>query len=191
MELAKTKAVVGILIHIPNAAYLASKKGLDIVGAVTTALNNATFDKQTTQQVFIQSDDTSVLSKFKDIPSYKRVLLIEDIIDDIPVETAAEIKKHADAVNLHKLSVIKSSESLLIRITNAVKVLKDLNVTVFVHTLKNEYLSLAFDYWSEPNIEISTYIKAVNVDGIVTDFPATASRYMSNLVICWILFQMN
>ncbi|KAL5066231.1 hypothetical protein RYX36_027968 [Vicia faba] len=178
LELAKTKAVVGILIHIQNAAYLASKKGLDIVGAVTTALNNATFDKQTTQQVFIQSDDTSVLSKFKDIPSYKRVLYIQDKIDDIPVQTAEEIKKYADGVNLQKTSIIKTSESLLIGLTNAIKALKDLNLTVFAHTFNNEYLSLAFDYWSDPNLEISTFVKAAKVDGIVTDFPATAYRYM-------------
>ena len=178
LELAKTKAVVGILIHIQNAAYLASKKGLDIVGAVTTALNNATFDKQTTQQVFIESDDTSVLSKFKDIPSYKKVLFIQDKIDDIPVQTAEEIKKYADGVNLPKTSIIKTSESLLIGLTNAVKSLKDLNLTVFVHSFNNEYLSLAFDYWSDPNLEVSIFVKAAKVDGIVTDFPATAYRYM-------------
>jgi len=52
-------------------AYRASKKSLDIVDAVSTVLSNATFDKQAKQQVLIQSDDSSVLSKFKDIPSYK------------------------------------------------------------------------------------------------------------------------
>ncbi|KAJ1382400.1 PLC-like phosphodiesterase, TIM beta/alpha-barrel domain superfamily [Sesbania bispinosa] len=174
LELAKTKAVAGILVNITNAAYLASKKSLDIVGAVSTALSNATFDKQTTQQVFIQSDDTSVLSKFKDIPSYKRVLLIGDKIGDVPVQTVEEIKKHAEAVNLPKTSVIKSSSSLLTGVTNVVKELKDANLTVFVHTLRNEYMSLAFDYWSDPNVEIATYVQTAKVDGIVTDFPATA-----------------
>ncbi|MCI01097.1 glycerophosphoryl diester phosphodiesterase family protein, partial [Trifolium medium] len=178
LELAKTKAVVGILIHIPNAPYLASKKGLDIVGAVTTALSNATFDKQTTQQVFIQSDDTSVLSKFKDIPSYKRVLYIEDKIDDIPVETVEEIKKHAEGLNLPKTSIVKTSDSWLVALTNVVKELKGANLTVFARTLKNEYMSLAFDYWSDPNVEIATYIHTAAVDGIITDFPATASRFM-------------
>lgn len=162
-----------------NAAYLASKKGLDIVGAVTTALSNATFDKQATQQVFIQSDDTSVLSKFKDIPSYKRVLYIKDKLDDIPIQTVEEIKKYAEVVNLNKNAVIKTSESLLVGLTKAVKELKDANLTVFVHTLRNEYMSLAFDYWSDPNVEIATYIQTANIDGIVTDFPATASRFMS------------
>ncbi|XP_027338398.1 glycerophosphodiester phosphodiesterase GDPDL7-like [Abrus precatorius] len=178
LELAKAKAVTGILVNIKNAAYLASKKGLDIVGVVSTALSNATFDKQSTQLVMIQSDDSSVLSKYKDIPSYKRVLLIENKIGDTPKQTVDEIKKYAEVVNLPKSSVIKASGSLLTGMTNIVKELKDANLTVFVRTLRNEYMSLAFDYWSDPNVEIATYIHSAKVDGIVTDFPATSSRYM-------------
>ncbi|OIV99858.1 hypothetical protein TanjilG_26196 [Lupinus angustifolius] len=148
LELAKAKAVAGILVNISNAAYLASKKGLDIVGVVSTALSNATFDKQSTQQVLIQSDDSSVLSKFKDIPSYKRVL------------------------------IIATTASVLLGITNVVKELKDANLTVFIRTLRNEYMSLAFDYWSDPTFEIATYVQTTRVDGLVTDHPATASRYL-------------
>ncbi|XP_058725901.1 glycerophosphodiester phosphodiesterase GDPDL7-like [Vicia villosa] len=178
LELAKDKAVTGILINIENAAYLASNKGLDIVGTVSTALSNATFDKQATQQVLIQSDDSSVLSKYKDIPSYKRVLLVENIIGNAPKESVDEIKKYAEAVNLRKTSVIKASGSLLTGMTNVVKEMKDANLTVFVRTLRNEFISLAFDYWSDPNVEIATYIHSAKVDGIVTDFPATTSRYL-------------
>ncbi|KAL2338499.1 hypothetical protein Fmac_012945 [Flemingia macrophylla] len=177
LELAKTK--VGILIDIQNANYLASKKGLDIVSAVTTALSNATFDKQSAKQVLIQSDDSSVLSKFKDIPSYKRVMkLSNENMGDIPKQTAEEIKKYADAVNLPKTTIIKPYGSMLTGVTNVVKELKAVNISVFVYTLKNEYTTLAFDYWADPNIEIATLIQTAKVDGIVTDFPATASRFM-------------
>ncbi|KAL2587711.1 hypothetical protein GLYMA_13G155100v4 [Glycine max] len=178
LELAKAKAVPGILVNIQNAPYLASQKGLDIVDAVSTALSNATFDKQAKQQVLIQSDDSSVLSRFKDIPSYKRVMLLKDKMGDVPRQTVEEIKKHADAVNLPKTSIIKVSNSILVGMTNVVKELKDANLTVFVHNLKNEYTTLAFDYWSDPNVEIATYVQTAKVDGIVTDFPATASRFM-------------
>lgn len=64
-------------------------------------------------------------------------------------------------------------------LTNVVSELKDANLTVFVHTLKNECMSLAFDYWWDPNVDIATYIETAKVDGIVADFPATASRFMS------------
>ncbi|KAL5100973.1 hypothetical protein RYX36_005300 [Vicia faba] len=178
LELAKDKAVTGILINIENAAYLASKKGLDIVGTISAALSNATFDKQATQQVLIQSDDSSVLSKYKGIPSYKRVLLVENKIGDATKESVDEIKKYAEAVNLRKTSLVKASGSLLTGMTNVVKEMKDANLTVYVHTLRNEFISLAFDYWSDPNVEISTYIHSAKVDGIITDFPATTSRYL-------------
>lgn len=158
-----------------NAAYLASKKGLDIVDAVSSALKNATLDKQ---QVLVQSDDSSVLSKFKDNPSYKRVMFLSEKIGSVPKKTAEEIKKYADAVNVPKTSVIEVYASYLYRLTDVVKELKDANLTVFVRTLKNEYTSLAFDYWSDPNIEIATYIQTAMVDGVVTDFPGTSSRFV-------------
>jgi len=31
-----------------------------------------------------------------------------------------------------------------------------------------------------PNVVIATYLETAKVDGIVTDFPSTASRFMSN-----------
>jgi len=159
-----------------NAAYLASKKGLDIVDAVSSALKNASL---VNQQVLVQSDDSSVLSKFKDNQSYKRVMYLTEKIGSVPRKTADEIKKYADAVNVPKTSVIEVYASYLYRLTNVVKELKDANLTVFVRTLKNEYTSLAFDYWSDPNIEIATYIQTAMVDGVITDFPATSSRFVS------------
>ncbi|XP_054789848.1 glycerophosphodiester phosphodiesterase GDPDL7-like, partial [Prosopis cineraria] len=178
LDIAKAKAVSGILINIQNAAYLASNKGIDIVGNVSTALSNATFDKQSTQVVMIQSDDTSVLSKFKDIQSYKRILLIEDKIGDAPGPTVQEIKKYANAVNLPKGSIITTSDSFTTGMTNVVKEMKDANLTVLVHLLKNEYISLAFDYFSDPYMEVASLVQIASVEGIVTAFPATASRYM-------------
>lgn len=106
-------------------------------------------------------------------------MLLEDKIGDAPKQTVDEIKKYAEAVNLPKTSVVKASNSLLTGMTNVAKEMKDANLTVFVHTLRNEYVTLAFDYWSDPNVEIATYVHSANVNGIVTDFPATASRYMS------------
>lgn len=162
-----------------NAAYLASHRGIDIVGNVSTALSNATFDKQSTQQVMIQSDDTSVLSKFKGIQSYKRVLLIEEKIGDVSGTTVQEIKKYANAVNLPKSSIITATDSFTTGMTNIVKEMKDANLTVFAHLLKNEFVSLAFDYYSDPYVEIATLVQVAMVDGLVTAFPASAIRYMS------------
>jgi len=178
LDFAKAKAVSGILIHIENAAYLSSKQGLDIVGAVATALTNATFDKQSTQQVLIQSDDTSVLSKFKDVPTYKRVLRIKEKIGDAPKPSVDEVKKYADAVTVPRSAIIKVSDFFTVALTNVVKEMHAANVSVYVNELRNEYVTLAFDYFSDPIVEIATYVQVVEVDGFMTDYPGTASKYM-------------
>ncbi|GKA14216.1 glycerophosphodiester phosphodiesterase GDPDL7 [Tanacetum coccineum] len=97
LELAKKNASnVGILIGIQNAAYLASKKGLDIISAINNALKKANLDSK--QQVLIQSDDTSVLAKFKSLaPSYQRVLLFTKPIADAPKLTSRNNPKTASA----------------------------------------------------------------------------------------------
>ncbi|KAI4335579.1 hypothetical protein L6164_014214 [Bauhinia variegata] len=178
LDFAKAKAVKGVLIDIQNARYLISKKSLDIVSVVSTALRNATLDKNSTQQVLIQSDDTAVLSKFKDIPSYKRVLFFKKANSDAPKPTVDEIKKYADAVNIPRSDVILVANSLTTAKTNIVKEMKDGNLTVFVHVFRNEMISLAADYFSDPYVELATFIQNYKIDGVVTDTPATASRYL-------------
>ncbi|KAF5445738.1 hypothetical protein F2P56_034768 [Juglans regia] len=180
LDLAKTMAVSGVLINIQNAAYLASKKGLDIVGAVTTALSNATFDKQSTQQVLIQSDDTSVLSKFMNVPTYKRVLSIEDKIGDAPKQPVQEIKKFADAVAISRSSIIQINEYFTTALTNVVGEFQKANISVYAYVLRNEYITLPFDYFSDPIVEIATFVGGAGVDGIITEYPGTASKYMKS-----------
>ncbi|KNA03341.1 hypothetical protein SOVF_210130 [Spinacia oleracea] len=178
LDFAKAKAVTGVLINIQNAPYLASKRGLDIVGAVTKALSNATFDKQSTQQVMIQSDDTSVLEKFKEVPSYKRVYDITGIIGDAPKPSVDEIKRYADAVDVRRPSILKTTAFFISNFTKVVDEMHAANLSVHVSTLYNEYTSLAFDFFADPMIELATLIEALKVDAVVTDYPATANVYM-------------
>ncbi|KAK4792125.1 hypothetical protein SAY86_022560 [Trapa natans] len=187
LEFAKKNAVSGILINIEastcslslsNAAYLASKKGLDIVGSVSKALNKATFDKEATRQVLIQSDDTSVLSQFSNIKSYKRFLTIKEKISDAPKASVDAVKKHADGVFVSRSSLIPTTNGFLIGNTSVVTEMHAANLSVYVSVFKNEYLALAFDYYSDPVLELATYVVGMGVDGVVTDFPATATRYM-------------
>ncbi|KAK9131126.1 hypothetical protein Sjap_011613 [Stephania japonica] len=179
LNFAKAKAVTGILINIENAAYLASKKGLNIVDSVEKALSNATLDKQVTQQVFIQSDDTSVLSKFKSIPSYKRVLSIKENIGGVPKQSVDEIKKFADAVDIRRPSIVASTQGFTTAFTNVVKMMHSANVSVYVSVLRNEFTSIAFDFFSDPMVELATYIAGAGADGVVTEYPATAVAYLT------------
>ncbi|KAJ6759152.1 GLYCEROPHOSPHODIESTER PHOSPHODIESTERASE GDPDL6-RELATED [Salix koriyanagi] len=180
LEFAKVKAVTGILINIENAAYLASQKGLDIVSAANTALSNATFDKQSTQKVLIQSEDTSVLSKFKNVPAYSRVLYLKDEISDAPRTPVEEIKKYADAVTLPRFSIVPTVNGFTTATTKVVNEMQAANLSVYVSVLRNEFITLPFDYFSDPTIEIATYTSGIGVDGIITEYPATATRYLRN-----------
>ncbi|KAG1363936.1 putative Glycerophosphodiester phosphodiesterase GDPDL7 [Cocos nucifera] len=177
LDFAKNSTVSGILINIENAPYLASKKGLDIVTAVSSALINASYDKQITQKVLIQSDDTSVLSMFKNNSSYNRVFKVDETISDAPKPAVDEIKQFADAVNIAKTSLIASSNSFLTSFTPVMDEMHAANLSIYVFGLRNEFVSIPFDCFSDPMVEIATYAAGLAVDGIVTEFPATASAY--------------
>ncbi|KAF5956785.1 hypothetical protein HYC85_004010 [Camellia sinensis] len=179
LEIAQTKAVTGILINIQNAAYLASKKGLSITDVVANALINATFDKQHTQKVLIQSDDSQVLSKFKHNPNYQKVLLINETISAAPKPTVDEIRKYADAVTVEKTSIIKFSNSFASAFTSVVDDMHAANISVYAFPFRNEFVSLVFDLLSDPMVELATYF-AHEVDGVITDFPATANVYLND-----------
>ncbi|CAN6976023.1 unnamed protein product [Brassica oleracea var. botrytis] len=174
LEFSKEKAVTGVLINIEAT----SKKGLGIVDTVQSAITKSTLDKQLTQKVLIQSDDSSVLSSFAAVPPYTRVLTIDKEIGDAPKPSIDEIKKHAEAVNLRRSSLVTTSESFATGKTNVVEEMHKGNVSVYVSVLRNEYLSIAFDYFSDPTVEIATFIAGNGVDGVVTEFPVTATRYL-------------
>ncbi|XXG58911.1 hypothetical protein AAC387_Pa04g1096 [Persea americana] len=178
LDFAKRKSVAGILINIQNAAYLASNKGLDITDAVISALSKTGYEKETTQQVLIQSDDTSVLSAFQKFSNYKRVLMVPEVIGDAPKPAVEEIKHFANAVTLSRGSIVITENGFITGFTDVVEKMHAANISVYVSTLINEYLAIAFDYFSDPMVEISTYTNALTVDGIMTEFPATATKFM-------------
>ncbi|KAJ8461742.1 hypothetical protein OPV22_034668 [Ensete ventricosum] len=177
LEFAKKSTVTGVLINIENAGYLASEKGLGIIEAVSTALTNASYDKLPEKQVLIQSADTAVLSAFKKNSGYKRVLYVKEKISDAPKPTVDEIKHSADAVNLPRSSIVADSGFFVSAFTGVVDEMHASNVSVYVSVLRNEFLAIAFDYFSDPMVEIATYVAGVQVDGVVTEFPATLAAY--------------
>ncbi|XP_047308141.1 glycerophosphodiester phosphodiesterase GDPDL7-like [Impatiens glandulifera] len=178
LDIAKTKAVTGVLINIKNAAYLASKRNLNIIDAVNTALSNATFDKQVTQKVMIQSDDSQVLAKFKSNSNYETVLSIRETISAVPKASSDEIKKYADSVAIPRNSVIKATESFVASFTNVVDEMHAANISVYVSVFRNEYISMAFDYFADPMVELATFIGGLGVDGVFTEFPRTADALL-------------
>jgi glycerophosphoryl diester phosphodiesterase len=168
--------------HMQHASYLA-KRGIGVVEAVSSALTKAGYDKETKQQVFIQSDDSSVLAAFKKFARFRRVLNIEAKISGASKPSVDDIKKYADTVRVNRNSVAQINGYFLTHFTDTVSSLQDANITVFVGVLKNEFMNLGFDYFADPTVEIATYTLAVLADGLVTDNPATAASYFSEYLI--------
>ncbi|XP_058742901.1 glycerophosphodiester phosphodiesterase GDPDL4-like [Vicia villosa] len=182
--LSKTKnetTLPGILITVENAAYLAEKQGLSVTNAVIDALSSAGYDKPGSQKVYLQSTDSAVLLKFKEKTNYELVYKIDKIKYDASSEAIEDIKSFADAVVINKKSVLPWDNGFLTsNTTRIVPKLQASNLSVFVETFSNEFVSQAWDFLSDSTVDINSFIQNAGIDGIVTDFPKTAARYRKN-----------
>ncbi|XP_077210265.1 glycerophosphodiester phosphodiesterase GDPDL4-like isoform X2 [Tasmannia lanceolata] len=175
------KPITGILISIENAAYLAQKQGISIIDAVISSLNASGYANQTRLEVTIQSTNSSVLTKFKQQTNYKLMYKIDETIRDALNSSINDIKKFADSVAIGKKSiVIQNGAQFITGDTQLVQKLQSFNLSVYAYLFKNEFVSHAWDFFSDPNVEINTIFLGAGVDGIITDFPGTARSYRSN-----------
>ncbi|XP_045821027.1 glycerophosphodiester phosphodiesterase GDPDL3-like isoform X2 [Trifolium pratense] len=170
----------GILINIENAAYLAEKRGLSVTKAVLNTLKKSGYDEQRSPKVMIQSTHKSVLKIFKDKSKYERVYKVGENIRDADNKAIEDIKTFADSVVVQKASVFTQSEAFLVNSTNLVARLQSFKLPVYVETFSNEFVSQAWDYYSDAFVEINSYVVGAKVNGIITDFPKTAVRYTKN-----------
>ncbi|BAT80644.1 hypothetical protein VIGAN_03023900 [Vigna angularis var. angularis] len=172
----------GVSIAVENAAYLAEKQGLNVIDAVINALSEAGYDKPGSQKVYIQSTDSSVLLKFKEKTSYELVYKIDETVGDADNAAVEDLKKFASAVIVNKNSVFSNNDKFLTSTTKTVPKLNAANLSVFVETFSNEFVSQAWDFFSDATVEINAYLNAegLKIDGIITDFPKTADRYRRN-----------
>lgn len=120
--------------------------------------------------------------------NFQKVLLINETVSAAPNMTVNEIRKYADAVSVGKASMIKGSNSFLTSFTTVVDDMHAANISVYAFPFRNEFVSLAFDFFSDPIIELATYLArdGLGVDGVMTEFPATANAYLSkftNLIL--------
>ncbi|MCD7466737.1 hypothetical protein HAX54_003742 [Datura stramonium] len=171
-------SVSGVMINIENAAYLA-KQGYGVTGAVLDALSKAGYNNQTAKKVMIQSNESSVLEEFKK-SSYELVYKVDDDISDIENSTILEIKTFAKSVIITKKSVFPSDSAFIIGQTNVVSKLQSANLSVYVRLFNNEFLSQAWDFFSDSSAELNNYALGAGVNGVVTEYPGTAARYRRN-----------
>uniref|UniRef100_A0A6V7QXH6 glycerophosphodiester phosphodiesterase n=1 Tax=Ananas comosus var. bracteatus TaxID=296719 RepID=A0A6V7QXH6_ANACO len=181
LAFAKDKDLSGILISVQYAAFMAENLGFSATDAIITALSEAGYNKQTTAlDVMIQSIDSSVLVNFKQKTKYKLVYMIDEYVSDALPSSLADIKTFADAVAVHKGSIYAVDEYFITNQTNLVEHLKAAGLLVYVYVLRNEFTSQPWDFFADATVEINSYVAGVGVDGLITDFPATARRYKRN-----------
>lgn len=164
-------------IFLQHAAFVAEKLGFDVVDTVIKALGDAGYNNQTAQKVMIQSMNSSVLEKFKQQTKYDLVYMINEEVRDAAPSSLADIKKFASAISVHTSSVFRETDFFTMYKTNLVQTLQTAGLSVYVYTLMNEFVSQAYDFFSDATVQINWYVKGAGVDGLITEFPATARRY--------------
>ncbi|KAJ0045487.1 hypothetical protein Pint_03999 [Pistacia integerrima] len=165
------------------AAYLAENEGIGATDSVITALKDAGYDNQTALKVMIQSTNSSVLTKFKDNKNYELVYKVDENIRDALNSTVEDIKNFAHSVVINKDSVFPENNLFLTGVSKVVPKLQAFNLSVYVGTFRNEFVSQAWDFFSDATEEINTYYQAAGVNGIITEFPLTADRYRKNICL--------
>ncbi|KAL1197346.1 Glycerophosphodiester phosphodiesterase GDPDL5 [Cardamine amara subsp. amara] len=177
----------GILIKVENAAYLAEHQGLSVVDAVLDELKKATTQQNQTsaKTILIQSTDKSVLMKFKEKKQMNHDELVYRVVEDIRGVTDSaikDIKNFAGSIVISKKSVFPYDNGFAKLETqkDVVARLNSSGLRVYVETFSNEFVSQECDFFSDPTVEIDSFVRDIKIDGIITDFPATTARYRKN-----------
>ncbi|VVB16088.1 unnamed protein product [Arabis nemorensis] len=182
LNLAKnSNSLSGVLISVENVVYLREKQGLDVVKAVLDTLTETGYSSgTTTTKVMIQSTNSSVLVDFKKQSLYETVYKVEETISDILDFGVEDIKKFANAVVVRKSSIFPHADAFVTGETKVVQRLHKFQLPVYVELFQNEFVSQPFDYFSDPTVEINSYITGAGINGTITEFPLTAARYKRN-----------
>jgi glycerophosphoryl diester phosphodiesterase len=168
---------------------MANLLGYDVVDSVTTALNDAGYNDQTTQEVMIQSKDSAVLVKLKQQQTkYKLVYTLPQDIGSASATSLVAVKEFADAVVVERNSVFALSRHFIIRQNDIVEQLQSVGLRTYVQVFSNDFVSPPWDFFSDGTAEINSYVQLINIDGFVTDSPKTVRRYKSKCHIWSPLF---
>jgi Glycerophosphoryl diester phosphodiesterase family len=152
-----------------------------MVDSILAALKASGYDSDKSLPVMIQSSNSSLLVAFKQkAPQYKFLYTIDEQVSDAAGPALTDIKRFADAVVVMKGSIFPLSQSFTASQTKLVDNLKKQGLKVYVYVFMNEFLSQAWDYFSDATVEINSFVQGAGVDGLITDFPTTAKRYKLN-----------
>ena len=131
----------------------------------------------------VQSSNSSVLMKFKGKTNYKLVYKVDEDIGGAQSGTIDDIKRFASAVVISKDSIFPENTAFLTGVTDVVPRLQAANLSVFVQTFSNEFVSQAWDFFSDGTVEINSFYMGGGINGVITDFPKTSHRYRSKCLL--------
>nr|XP_029118533.1 glycerophosphodiester phosphodiesterase GDPDL4 isoform X2 [Elaeis guineensis] len=171
---------IDLLSDTTHAAFMAEKLQFSVTDAVINATSSAGYNNQITPAVMIQSTNSSVLKKFKQQTKYKLVYKIDETVRDAVNSSIEDIKEFADSVAIDTDSIYPETQLFIATQTDIVNKLHKHNLSVYVYLLQNEFVSQPWDFFSDATVQINSFFKGAEVDGIITDFPGTARTYKRN-----------
>lgn len=167
---------------LQHAAFYAEKLGLSITDSVQAALDDSGVSNQTSLEVLIMSTSSSVLKKLRQQTKYRLMYMIDESIGDALNTSIEDIAGFAHSAALRKDSVYPVNKAFITGGAGIVKKLKAAGLSVYAYLFRNEFVSQAWDFYSDPIMEINTYFQDAEIDGLMTDFPGTAVAYRSTLL---------
>ncbi|CAA7397948.1 unnamed protein product [Spirodela intermedia] len=164
----------GVLISIEDAPFLLENLGFGVTDEVLKALNASDLK----QEVIIQSTYSSVLKKVQQLnSSYKLMYKIEELILDVDASAVKDIAGFASFVAVSKKSIYPDNVKYLLNKTRVVEKFKAEKLPVFAYLFQNEFVSVSWDVYNDPIADISLFVKGAGVEGLITEFPATAEAF--------------
>ncbi|KAG8064844.1 hypothetical protein GUJ93_ZPchr0004g39361 [Zizania palustris] len=180
LDFTKDKGLSGIMISVEHAAFVAEELGFDMVDAVIKALEAAGYNKQTAPKVMIESSNSSVLVKFKQQTKYDLVYMINEEVKDATPSSLAVIKKFADAVSVEGSCIFPENHHLTTYQTNLVRIPTECwSPSLCLYSYERVCFS-AIRLLLRCHRTDQRVCSGAGVDGVITEFPATARRYKLN-----------
>ena len=174
---------VGMMLELKDPSWV---NRLDIVQDAGTTFEDLLVDllhsyeyTDSNQPAILQSFDFTTTRYLANITSLPISFVGATPMSDSMLQSLAEYCYGFTAAK--RLIITANAQDQITGVTDLVQRARSFGLRVHAWTMRNEDHHLAWDYGQDPTLEYADFILDGLVDGIITDFPATMSRYVSVL----------